>query len=492
MIKNILFFLVISLLFISCEKDFFNQGGDGKLTFSNDSILFDTVFTSVGSITKTFKVFNRNNNAIKINNIELVNNNNLSVYRVNIDGEAIQDFSSLTILPNDSIFMFVEATINPNSTNPLPFLVSDSIRFSTDSFVQYIDLIAYGQNANFHTAEPQDIIIITEANDTIIPSYYSISQNTIWSKDLPHVVYGYVIIEPGVELLIQEGANIFFHNNSGIIVGNPLFTDNVGGKLTVQGTVNNKVTFQGDRLDEYYKDAPGQWDKIWISAGSFDNKINHAIIKNSTIGVQADTLGSLSLPTLKISNTIIDNASDIGIFGQGSFIEAENNLISNSGRYSLVLNIGGNYNFNHCTFANFHEFNNRSTPSIIINNYYEDINNNLQYRDLENATFTNCIISGSLSNEVVFQNDNNADFNYLFDHCLLKLHPDSSLNNIIQENSLKIVSDYDLFEDVQSNNFELSNNSIAINKGKITNNILDILESLRDETPDLGAYEKIN
>jgi len=490
MIKNILFFVLISSFILSCEKDFFNQGNDGQLTFSNDSILFDTVFTSIGSITKTFKVYNNNNTSVEINNIELVNNNNLSVYRINIDGEPIENFSSSTIPPKDSIFIFIEATINPNSVNPLPFLISDSIRFSTESFTYYIDIIAYGQNANFHTATPQDIQIITTNNDTIIPSYYSINQNTTWTNDLPHVVYGYVIIEPGAELIIQAGADVYFHNNSGLIVGNPLFPDNNGGKLNVLGELNNKVTFQGDRLDEYYKDAPGQWDKIWISSGSYDNTINHAIIKNATIGVQSDTTGPEDITTLKINNTIIDNASDIGLFAQGSYVKGENNVIINSGRYNLVLNIGGNYDFNHCTFADFHQFENRSTPSILINNYYEDINGNVQFRNLENANFTNCIISGSLSNELTFQEDDNASFNYMFDHCLIKLHPDSNISNINQLNSLKIDSDYDLFEDVQNNNFELSENSIAIDKGKVTNNLFDILEIPRDESPDLGAYEK--
>ena len=492
MIKNIFFFVFISLLFISCKKEFFGEGTGGQLAFSNDSIIFDTVFTSVGSITKTFKVFNQNNYPVKINDIELVNQNNLSVYRINIDGEPIEDFSSTTIPPNDSIFMFVEATINPNSGNPLPFLVSDSIRFSTDTFIQYVELVAYGQNANFHLAEPQDIIIITTNNDTIIPSYYSIDQNTTWTNDLPHVVYGYVIIEPGAELTIEAGSNIYFHNNSGIIVGNPLFTDNNGGKISVLGELGNEVSFQGDRLDEYYKYAPGQWDKIWISSGSFDNTINYAIIKNSTIGVQADTLGSNTIPTLRISNTIIDNASDIGIFAQGSSVLAQNNLISNSGRYSLVLNIGGNYDFNHCTFADFHQFGNRSTPSILINNYYEDINSNIQARDLDNATFTNCIFSGSLVNELNLQEDLGAEFNYMFDHCLLKLHPDSSLSSLNQSNSIKIDSDFNLFEDVQNGDFQLSTNSTAINKGKLTNNLTDILGANRDQSPDIGAYEKVN
>ena len=490
--KTIVIFSLISLLIFSCKKDFFIEGGDGKLSFSNDSIIFDTVFTSVGSITKTFKIYNPNNSAVKIKNINLLNSNNNSVYRINIDGKPFDQFQELTIASNDSLYVFVEATINPNSTS-LPFLISDSIQISTQSYTNFIKLIAYGQNANFHLAEPQDISIINQNNDTIIPSYISIDGNNpkIWNNDLPHVVYGYVIIEPGAELIIEEGTKIYFHNNSGLIVGNPFKTQN-GGKLTVNGTLENKVIFQGDRLDEYYKDAPAQWDRIWISKGSFNNSINHAIIKNSIVGIQSDTIGSVNVPTLTINNTIIENASDIGMFAQGSHIVGNNNLITNCGRYSLVLNIGGQYDFNHCTFANFYEFDNRNTPSILINNYYEDFNGNIQPRALTEALFTNCIFSGNLEHEIILQENTSVDFNYQFNHCLLKIHSDSSISNYAQTESQKISSNSELFEDYFNNDFLPKENSQAIDNGIPTEIDIDINGISRTPLPDIGALEREN
>ena len=140
-----------------------------------------------------------------------------------------------------------------------------------------MELVAYGQNAHFYT--PMDNLFISE-NDTFNFSYFSIAENTIWTNDLPHVIYGYVIVEPSATLTIEEGTNLYFHQNSGIIVGNPLYgAANDGGTLIVNGKLDNEVIFQGDRLEEWYADAPGQWSQIWMTQGSTNNSIDYAIIR---------------------------------------------------------------------------------------------------------------------------------------------------------------------------------------------------------------------
>ena len=88
-----------------------------------------------------------------------------------------------------------------------------------------------------------------------------------------------------------------------------------------------------------------------MTQGSTNNSINYAIIRNATVGIKVDTVGNSTNPTLSISNTIIENMSDIGLFAQGSHIIGYNNVVKNCGRYALVLNIGGDYEFTHCTFA---------------------------------------------------------------------------------------------------------------------------------------------
>ena len=188
--------------------------------------------------------------------------------------------------------------------------------------------------------------------------------------------------------------------------------------------------------------------------------------------------------------------SDIGLFAQGSYVTGYNNLIRNCGRYNLVLNIGGRYQFDHCTFANYYNYGSRNTPILLINNYYEDVNENIQLRPLTQAHFTNCIIDGSAAHEIELQNNSNSEFNYIFDHCLIKLHPDSSISNLNQTNSIKVNSSSSIFINPQEQDFQLSDNSIAIDAGKasLMNNALslDILGNSRDGNPDIGAYEKVD
>ena len=67
-----LYYLIFSLtftLFLSCEKEEFNTSANAYLTFSQDTILFDTVFTSIGSSTQRFTVKNPYNKNLKINSV---------------------------------------------------------------------------------------------------------------------------------------------------------------------------------------------------------------------------------------------------------------------------------------------------------------------------------------------------------------------------------------------------------------------------------------
>lgn len=489
MLNRITLLLLIAASFTACKRDFFAESGPGLLTFSNDTIIFDTVFTTVGTTTQVLKVYNNNNNPVTISTIDLSSMQSSAVYRINVDGVSGTHAENIKIAANDSLYIFVEATVNPLSGSNSPFLITDSLLFRTNGTLQDVDLVAYGQNAHFYT--PHDNLFFIEGKDTTNYKYHSISEPTTWSNDLPHVIYGYVIIEPQAELTIEAGAQIYFHKNSGILVGNPLLA-NEGGTLIVAGELGNEVSFQGDRLDAWYADVAGQWDRIWFTPGSVENKVDYAIIRNGTIGLHADTLGGSSEAVLTVSNTLIENMSDIGILGQGTHIEGYNNVITDCGRYTLVLNIGGNYDFTHCTFANYWSQNVRNTASILLNNYYEDANGIIQHRPLEQANFTNCILTGSFAGELELQESPQASFNYLFDHCLLKIHPDSSLSNLNHNNS-SLTSNSDLlFISIANRDFQLHQLSSAIDAGTTSEFGADILGNLRTGTPDIGAYEKVD
>ncbi len=472
--------IIVSILLIlfffesSCKKDKIINDISAKVKFSSNLILFDTVFTTIGSVTKQLKVYNPYSEIIKVSSIRLAGGTN-SNFRINVDGIATTEIDNIEIEPKDSIYIFVKVTVDPTNSNS-PLVVSDSILFNTNGNLQQVQLVAWGQDAYYHTPK------YPEGN----PWFSIIKCDDIWTNDKPHLIYGYAVVDSACTLTIKENARIYLHKNAVLWV----YKD---GTLKVEGTLGNPVTFQGDRLEQYYNDKPGQWGKIWLSAGSKNNEINHAIIKNGYIGIHADTTTTNPTePTLKIENTIIENMGAAGILAQGSWVEAKNCVIGNCSQYAVVLNMGGKYDFRHCTFGNYWSYSTRNTASLVLNNWYKDINENIIHRDLEKAYFGNCIVYGSLSEEILLDSLQGALFNYKFDHCLLKTGVNTGNANYFAN---CIINSDPAFIDYSVNDYQLNDGSPAIDKGLMsiaTYIPFDILRHNRTSNvaPDLGAYEK--
>ncbi len=462
------------MLFISnsCRDDEFATDPSVKLEFSLDSLLFDTVFTTVGSSTKNLKVYNNHHQRIKISRI-WIEEGESSFFRINADGNPGSSISDLEIEANDSIFIFVEVTVDPVNQN-LPLVITDQINFEVNENEQNVKLVAWGQDAVF--IKPN----YTDPDSGI--SYHLIEENQTWVSDLPYVLYGLVVIDENIMLTVEEGSQIHLHNNSSMIF--------LGGStLKVNGNIESPVTFQGDRLEPFYRELPGQWGRIWLTATSKDHEINYAVIKNGTVGLHIDSIGSYTDPTLVLKNSVIKNMSSTGLLFQGSHVTAENSIIANCGEHSAFINIGGKYEFNHCTFANYYSIATRQTPMLYLNNYYFDVDNNVQIRDLEMASFGNSIIYGSLSDEIAFDFFPDAGLaNYTFDHCLIKTDLDTSTSDFINV----IKNESPLFNNIDENDYRLLENSPAIdagNPGIATEYPLDILGNDRVPPGDLGAIE---
>tara|TARA_B100000768_G_C11268307_1_gene372128 strand:+ start:152 stop:1612 length:1461 start_codon:yes stop_codon:yes gene_type:complete len=478
--------LVVTILLFACKKDIMENNQSATLHFSNDTIIFDTSFHSIGTPTQTLTIYNHNKFTVLTDiSLNLINGGS---FRMNVDGVSGNNHSGIEIPGNDSIFIFLEVTTNQNITND--FLLTSNIEFITGSNIQDVKLVSPGRNANFYL--PHDNFFLIE-NDSINYKYFSIKGNVTWTNDLPHVIYGYVVIEPYATLKIEEGSQVYFHNNSGIFVGNPILISENGnppqynGTLIIDGELGNEVIMQGDRLDSWYENIPGQWNGIHFLPGSVNSSIDYAIILNGTTAIRADSVANNS-PTVSISNTIIKNMSSIGILGQGAKISAYNTVISKCGQYTLACNIGGSYNFTHCTFANYWNYSSRNNPSILLNNYYEGANGNVYVRNLEQANFTNCIIDGNLSTEVSFQEQEIGTFNYIFDHCLIKIDPTINTDNSHYESI--IINQSPKFADNKESDFHLLEDSPSIDAGKTTNILYDIEGNTRNNA-DIGAFEFI-
>lgn len=481
-------FCILSLS--NCKKDIIDNSSSVKLQFSRDSILFDTVFTTLGSVTKQLMVYNTEKKKIKISSIRLGGGNN-SLFSININGTYTTSASDIEIEPKDSLYIFIKVTVNPNNQNN-PLVVSDSLLFNTNGNEQKVKLVAWGQDAYFHVANkyikglPPYIIIAKE------------HENKSWETDKPHVVYGFAVVDSTGSLTIPAGTKVYFYNNSGMWVYK-------GGSLKVNGTKEKPVIFQGTRLDTLYKNVPGQWDRIWLNEGSVNNEINYAIIKNAFVGIQAETFNKQMGNQLILTNTIIKNCSGFGLLARDYIINAANCLITNCGQYGIALTRGGSYDFRNCTLGNYWSNEIRQTPSVVLNNYIANNNGDIiAVKNLDKAYFGNCILYGNIEEELLLDSTKTGVFNYTFDHCLLRTKLNTKNHNYI--NILKNVDPVFKSTDSKKGDYHLKDKdpaSPAIGTGSadILNNTLlstilhlDIESNPRpsgSSTVDIGVYQPI-
>ena len=453
--------LFIALTFNACRRDIqIDEDPDARLLFSQDTIVFDTVFTTVGSTSRIFQVYNTSSKAVNIESIDLAGGA-ASPFRVNVDGTPTTSTGDILLRGGDSMFVFVDVTLDPNnSTNPL--MIEDSIIFYTNGNRQSVVLNAVGRDAYFHYRE------ISGCGE-------------VWATDKPHVVYNYVIVPACCTLTIPAGADVYLHHNA-VIAADSCAT------LRVLGSATAPVKFQGDRLEPEYADEPGQWGYIWLSQLSKDNEIDWAIIKNGTIGVLCDSFGGSANPTVRITNTKIQNMTLAGIFGRCSSVQGDNLEIANCAQYCVAIAYGGSCQFRHCTFGNYWNISNRTTPAVVVNNWYEYDNTNI-VRDLTGANFYNCIIWGDKDNELVLDSITTGGelFNCVFAHSLIKTdQPTTSFSHF----QFNVFNQDPIF----SNGYHLASNSPARDIGDSFHAAFVPLDlDQYDRTlaaPDAGCYEQ--
>ena len=405
--------LILSLfLFVgyACKKDHqINPDSNLKLSFSADTVLFDTVFTSLGSATHQLRIYNKHSDDLKISSVRLVRGE-ASPFRFNLDGESATEFYDKVIPAGDSLFSFLRVTINPNDLNS-PFIVEDDLEFVTNGNTQTIKLLAWGQNANYIVADK--IVIL---GDTPYP-YHIVAdslQTTVWTNERPYVIYGYALINSYGTLKIEKGTHVYCHQGGGIFS----WSD---GQLIINGTADEPVIVQGDRLEPYYKDTPGQWEQILMLDGraGADHRISHAIIRNGTIGLNCQSALKATECALRIDNTIVENQSTAGLYSILYAVEAKNFVIANCGSAN-VWTFGGDYRFVHGTIANYWSANEHNkNVAMQIQNYALDGNHEAFYYPFH-LEMGNCIVYGKQKDELVTQFGPDADSTYILDHCLVK------------------------------------------------------------------------
>ena len=459
------FFTFVFCLFLaSCKKDSFITSEFARLNITTDTLKYDTVFTTTGSITKSFKIINENNQKLRLGKIKLMGGVN-SAYKMNVDGAATTEVNNLDIEANDSIYVFVSVTINPNAAN-LPFIVSDSILVSYNGNNRYVQLQAYGQNANFLRNR-------------------LITGNVVWTNNLPYVILGSIRIDTTAILTIQPGCKIYSHANAPFIVD---------GTLTVNGTQASNVIFSGDRLDGDYKDLPASWPGIYFRGNSKNNVLTYAVVKNAYQAIVTEKPSINANPKVILHQCIVDNAYDAGIYCVNSSLQADNSLISNCGS-NIILSYGGVYNFTHCTVAAYTtNYLNHKNPVLIVNNFLNQAGTTLTAN--LNAVFRNNIFwsdGGIVDNEVVVSKQGANTFTVLFEKNIYRALTDPA-NSTLSGNKINADPSFDSI-DISKKifDFRITKNSFApgINAGVLTGFPKDMDDKNRNVgLPDMGCYEK--
>src|SRR5687768_16607570 len=101
---GLLVFIAIGSV-ISCTKTSFIDSPNAQLRTSTDTVRFDTVFTTTGSITQSFKIKNVNDQKLRLSNVRLMGGN-ASAFKINVDGAAGTSFNNIELEANDSVYVF--------------------------------------------------------------------------------------------------------------------------------------------------------------------------------------------------------------------------------------------------------------------------------------------------------------------------------------------------------------------------------------------------
>ncbi|MGY3088248.1 hypothetical protein ACVWYF_001281 [Hymenobacter sp. UYAg731] len=511
-------FLVLSCLLTllpGCEPKEDLVQTSGSLEFATDSVKFDTVFTTIQTVTKRLWVYNRNSGAVKTD-VSLAGKLG-TTYSLIINGDAGAAISGITIRGKDSLLVLVRAVLGDNGKDNKPFVLEDQVNFRTNGNEQNVKVVAFGQNAYFHRAD-------------------YITANTTWRTDKPHVIinasrvinppqldiFG-VLVRQGVTLTIPKGARIYSHAGAYIQVNGTLrvnddFVPGSGATDTVKANNLNIVRFQGDRLEPFYADIPSQWGGIIFSSTSRNNSIRYTEIKNATFGAllyNREPQAGQAHPNLTLNNTVFRNISGSnvsfananpgtggGVISYSGDVTATNCLFTNCGEYAMV-GIGGTYDLNFCTIANYTPSFRRETSSLTFTNVDDALKNPPKMPI--SVTIRNSIVWGSFDDELYLQNNGDPTFTFSILNSLLRTKEygaatdatgkpglaDSRLSNIVNADPLFVRTSFTSSQTDYS--LQATSQATAPRRPKAvgsTTPTRDLINLPRSPSmPSLGAYE---
>ncbi|MCB0638782.1 MAG: right-handed parallel beta-helix repeat-containing protein [Lewinella sp.] len=483
---------VLVFSFWACDpEETFVTGEAVNISFSVDTLRFDTVFTELGSATRSVKIYNNGDEPVKLDKVYVEGTTGVS-FQINVDGTHDEVVEDVIIWENDSIYVFVEVIVDPDEPLSVsPYVVEDFLVVETGAKRNELLLEAWGQNANYFPSRFNQGVAVT----------LSCSNGTlVWDSPLPYVIYGRVAINQCL-LEVAAGTRIYVHGGIAQTEEEGAFNDGLiytfgNGRIHLAGTADNPVIIQGDRLEEEFQDESGQWLGIALGPGTTGNLIEYTEIKNGIFGIYVDSTAEVTL-----RNSIIHTTSSSAILGKRATVNATNCLFYDNGSNALQFIQGGDYNFDYCTVANYGV----DASALAVSNFqcYDDFCEAFTIYRLR-GNFRNCIFFGSRRDEIIISDASERDDPSLMvlnmRNCVVKtdelltrsggLYADFFDTYCV--NCVNGERDDPLFLDRGEDDYHLDTLSIAQGVAlPITGLTTDLEGTPRDAEPDAGCYERV-
>ena len=366
--------LFCACVFAGCREEQVSNDASQRLTFSCDTLSFDTVFTAQGSATAQLMVYNRNRSALMIDGVRLEKG---KAFRVNVDGEPELDrLTHLQLNGGDSLFVFVRVEIDPTDESN-PVMVSDLLQFHlTTGVTQEVHLEAYGQN-------------VKRLGKKFVGDY-------TFSNSLPYLLMDTFVVDG--KLRIEAGATLYMHNNACLYAQ---------GDVEAIGTLEQPIVIRGDRLDNLFDSVPylyagGSWNGIYIVTDkprTYD--LRYMDILSGNIGLYCASNCTGELPRLTMEGCRIHNHALYGLVLLNVDATVTNTEISNCASYCVYCS-GGRHSFVHSTIASYFGYTNIRIQSAGKEDAAAVYIDNLSKSAPHTTTsFYNSIITGYRSNQLV-------------------------------------------------------------------------------------------
>lgn len=369
-LRFLLPFALIAMLLpamVGCISDDFTDSPSDILTFSSDTVSFDTVFTDLGTPTARLKVFNRAKKSVNVSSIRFASPE--GYFQMNVDGQSGKDFTDVEIRGGDSIFIFIECYI-PEQERNTPQLIEDKLQFVTNGVTQNVVVEAWGQN-------------VTRLRDV------TIERDTTLTAEIPYVIFGDLTVAEGATLTIEAGANILFHDGAGMTVN---------GSVKAVGAPDKMINLRGDRLDNVLPDVAydilaGQWNGVRIAPESFDNRLEYVDMRSTKTGLVVDSCGNLDRQKLLLVNSWLHNSQQNALEVNYAWVDAYGCVFSEAAGAAVFL-AGGIHSFVQCTLSNYYLFAIPSLPLLTLAHCMPEDLAEDPSQPLMLAVFDNCILYG--------------------------------------------------------------------------------------------------